>query len=140
MSDVKKQTKKITDILDTFKEHSVLSSRELGILNWVLHKGKVKVINLLLEQMDENAEYSKLIYSSPAIDQTILKEWSLMLQVIYTHFCDKDRTILWFSTPNHLLGGVLPQDMIRAGKFKKLYNFIITSLDENEIVKEESLK
>lgn len=37
---------------------------------------------------------------------------------------DAQKTALWFRTPNPMLGGVSPRDMIRLGRYKKLMNFI----------------
>jgi hypothetical protein len=39
---------------------------------------------------------------------------------------------LWFKTPNPLLGDIAPRDMIRIGRFKKLRQFILQALSENE--------
>lgn len=47
-------------------------------------------------------------------------------------FRDEEKTIIWFFTPNLLLGGMSPINMIRGGQFKKLLNYIQTSLNENE--------
>lgn len=59
-------------------------------------------------------------------------EWATALNLVYGFFKNKEKTILWFSIPNPLLGGMTPRDMIRLGRFKKLLNFIQTSLDENQ--------
>jgi hypothetical protein len=42
---------------------------------------------------------------------------------------DKDKTRLWFSMPNPLLGGVSPIQMILLGKHKKLIKFIQRSIN-----------
>ena len=45
---------------------------------------------------------------------------------------DARKTALWFRTPNPSLGGYLsPRDMIRFGRYKKLYKFVIEALEEN---------
>lgn len=41
---------------------------------------------------------------------------------------DKEKTQLWFSMPNPLLGGVTPLQMILLGKHKKLFKFIQRSI------------
>src|ERR1043166_1415219 len=61
-----------------------------------------------------------------------LTEWATALNLVYGFFKDKDKTILWFSIPNPLLGDMTPRDMIRVGRFKKLLNFIQTALEENK--------
>lgn len=37
---------------------------------------------------------------------------------------DSAKTALWFGTPNILLGGLSPRDMIRAGRYKRLLKFV----------------
>lgn len=61
-----------------------------------------------------------------------LTEWATALNLVEGFFKNPDKTILWFSIPNPLLGGMSPRDMIRVGRFKKLLNFVQTALDENQ--------
>ena len=61
-----------------------------------------------------------------------LQEWAIAINLVANHFNDIDKTKLWFQTPNPLLGHIAPRDMIRLGRFKKLYEFIIASIDENK--------
>lgn len=44
---------------------------------------------------------------------------------------DKQKTVLWFKSPNPLLGDVSPRDMIRLGRYDKLRKFIISAIAEN---------
>lgn len=62
-----------------------------------------------------------------------LTEWATALNLVANFFNDRNKTIIWFSIPNPLLGGMSPRDMIRVGRFKKLFNFIQTALGENEM-------
>jgi len=68
----------------------------------------------------------------PAELEERLKEWAIAINLVAGFFKDKEKTLLWFSIPNHLLGGISPRDLIRIGRFKKLLNFIQTALDENQ--------
>lgn len=43
-----------------------------------------------------------------------------------------ERTALWFKTPNPMLGGVTPRDMIRVGRYKKLLQFVSQAREDNE--------
>jgi hypothetical protein len=61
-----------------------------------------------------------------------LTEWATAINLVEGFFRDPEKTILWFSIPNPLLGGLSPRDMIRVGRFKKLLNFVQTALNENE--------
>jgi hypothetical protein len=61
-----------------------------------------------------------------------IAEWGNLLNLVAHHFNgDLDKTILWFTLPNPLLGNFAPRDMIRIGRYKKLYKFIMNSLSEN---------
>ena len=60
-----------------------------------------------------------------------LTEWATAINLVASYFEDTDKTMLWFQVPNPLLGNVSPRDMIRLGRFKKLYKFIVSALDEN---------
>lgn len=41
-------------------------------------------------------------------------------------------TALWLRTPNPMLGGMTPRDMVRFGRYKKLLSIITQALEENE--------
>jgi hypothetical protein len=41
-----------------------------------------------------------------------------------------EKTALWFSTPNYMLGEISPRDMIRAGRYKRLLKFIQEAREE----------
>lgn len=61
-----------------------------------------------------------------------IEEWEVALQLVAKHFDgDAQRTAMWFSTPNYLLGNVSPRDMIRHGRFKRLLKVIQAAMDEN---------
>ena len=61
-----------------------------------------------------------------------ITEWAILLNLVAQHFNgDANKTILWFTLPNHLLGNIAPRDMIRLGRYKKLLKFIINALSEN---------
>ena len=45
---------------------------------------------------------------------------------------DPERTVLWFKSPNPLLGGISPRDMIRFGRYKKLMAFIVEARQANQ--------
>lgn len=60
-----------------------------------------------------------------------LIEWATAINLVAGYFNDADKTMTWFQVPNPELGSISPRDMIRLGRFKKLYKFITTALDEN---------
>ncbi len=63
-----------------------------------------------------------------------LLEWAVALNLVAIFFNnDIHKTTLWFSTPNPLLGDISPREMIIVGRFKKLYAFIQTTLNENQV-------
>ncbi len=61
-----------------------------------------------------------------------LSEWAVALALVAQFFKDGPKTILWFKTPNPLLGNIAPREMIRVGRFSKLHRFINNALAENE--------
>ncbi len=62
-----------------------------------------------------------------------IKEWAILLNLVAEHFKgDATKTTLWFTTPNPLLGNISPRDMIRFGRYKKLFKFIFNALAENK--------
>lgn len=61
-----------------------------------------------------------------------IKEWAILLNLVAEYFKgDAKKTALWFMTPNPLLGNITPRDMIRFGRYKKLFKFIFNALAEN---------
>lgn len=65
--------------------------------------------------------------------QERFKEWAILLNLVAEHFKgDATKTALWFTTPNPLLGNIMPRDMIRFGRHKKLFKFIFNSIAENK--------
>jgi len=46
---------------------------------------------------------------------------------------DKQKALIWFETPNPLLGGISPQSVINQGRGEKLLKLIINTLDENNL-------
>ena len=61
-----------------------------------------------------------------------LIEWATTINLVADFFKDVDKTILWFYTPNPLLGEQTPRDMIRIGRSRKLIKFIRNALSENK--------
>lgn len=61
-----------------------------------------------------------------------IREWATLLNLVAGHFQgDVHKTALWFTTSNPLLGDVTPRDMIRLGRYKKLFKFVVNALAEN---------
>jgi len=62
----------------------------------------------------------------------ILLQWAVLFNKVAEHFKgDVHKTNLWFNVPNPLLGNVSPKDMIRLGRYKKLYSFVVQAIEEN---------
>lgn len=45
---------------------------------------------------------------------------------------DFKKYFAWFETPNPLLGGISPNEMIKCGRIQKLVDLINTNLEESE--------
>jgi len=52
--------------------------------------------------------------------------------LVYSFFQSERRTKEWFMCKNPLLGGLSPNDMLEAGRGKKLLTFIENQLKENQ--------
>lgn len=98
-----------------------------------------KITDLLRYKNPDIAMAAKIPVTSVRYDKKMplelkerLIEWATALNLVATFFKDKQKTILWFRLPNPLLGNVSPRDMIRMGRFKKLFKFIQTALEENQ--------
>lgn len=99
-----------------------------------------KVIKLLKYKKEDvsiatNIPLSSIRYEEKRMPEELkerLTQWATALNLVAGFFHDEKKTIIWFSMPNPLLGGMTPRDMIRVGRFKKLLNFIQTALDENQ--------
>jgi uncharacterized protein (DUF2384 family) len=103
------------------------------------HADYQKVVKLLDFSKSDVAKASSIPSMSVRYDQRIpkelaerLQEWAIALNMVAQYFQDEHKTILWFKTPNPLLGNITPRDMIRVGRFRKLQRFIQNALDENE--------
>ncbi len=99
-----------------------------------------KVIKLLDFKKTDVARASNIAahsvrYDPPRMPKELedrLNEWAVALNLVAQFFRDEHKTVLWFKTPNPLLGDMTPRDMIRIGRFKKLRRFIQNALAENE--------
>jgi hypothetical protein len=98
-----------------------------------------KVVRLLNFSKSDVAKASSVSSISVRYDRKIpreladrLQEWAIALNMVAQYFQDEHKTVLWFKTPNPLLGNITPRDMIRVGRFRKLQRFIQSALDENE--------
>ena len=61
-----------------------------------------------------------------------LREWMTLLNLVAGHFRgDAKKTTLWFMTPNPLLGGITPREMVRFGRYRKLFKFVANAIAEN---------
>jgi len=99
-----------------------------------------KVIHLLDFSKNDVARASNVAVQSVRYDvprmpkelEERIREWAVALNLVAQFFQDEQKTILWFSTPNPLLGDMTPRDMIRIGRFRKLCRFIQTAIAENQ--------
>jgi len=65
--------------------------------------------------------------------QERIREWATLLNLVAEYFQgDAQKTFLWFTTSNPLLGNITPRDMIRFGRYKKLFKFVVNALAENK--------
>lgn len=99
-----------------------------------------RIVDLLKFKKEDIARATEVPLSSVRYDDKIPKElqerfreWAILLNLVAEHFKgDAHKTVLWFTAPNPLLGNITPRDMIRFGRYKKLFKFIFNALSENK--------
>jgi hypothetical protein len=118
----------------TVPKEDILALFEAGKPNYQ------KVVTLLDFKKKDIAKASNVPVDSVRFDRKMpkdlqdrLTEWAVALNVVGQYFKDPEKTVRWFKIPNPLLGHVAPREMIRVGRFNKLFRFILTALNENEI-------
>jgi len=68
----------------------------------------------------------------PKILSEKLTEIGIIIQLVANNFEGNiEKTSMWFRLPNPAFGGISPRDMIRFGRYRKLLNFVMASLDES---------
>lgn len=60
-----------------------------------------------------------------------IEQWANLMQLVAEHFKNAEKTLLWVKTPNPMLGNVSPRDMLRHGRYKKLFKFVLQALQSN---------
>ena len=97
-----------------------------------------KVVKFLDFSKKEVARASNIAVQSVRYDLKMpkeledrIREWAVALSMVAQFFKNEQKTILWFKTPNPLLGEISPRDMIKIGRFRKLHRFIYNALSEN---------
>lgn len=99
-----------------------------------------KIVNFLDFKQEDISKAADVPLSSVRYDDKIprelherIREWAILLNLVAGHFKgNTHKTTLWFTIPNPLLGNVTPRDMIRFGRCRKLFKFIINALTENK--------
>ena len=99
-----------------------------------------RIIDFLDFKKEDISKATEVPLSSVRYDEKIPRElheriieWAMLLNLVAEYFNgDATKTALWFTTPNPLLGNISPRDMIRFGRYKKLFKFIFNALAENK--------
>jgi uncharacterized protein (DUF2384 family) len=65
-------------------------------------------------------------------DSQVVKSYYRVLKRVQEFFGDNTKATDWMLTRNMWLGGISPLDMIEAGRSKKLEDWIVAQIDENE--------
>ncbi len=99
-----------------------------------------EVVNFLQFTKEDVSKAAGLPISSIRYDKKIpqdlkikIQEWATLFALITEHFKgDARKTAQWVATSNPMLGrNISPKDMIRFGKYKKLYKFVVVAISEN---------
>lgn len=100
-----------------------------------------KVVDFLGFKKEEVAQATGVSTNSIRYDERMpqilkdrLREFATLLNLVAQFFeGDVEKTTLWFKIPNPILGNISPRDMIRFGRYKKLFKFICDALSENQM-------
>jgi len=65
-------------------------------------------------------------------DSQVVKSYYRVLRRVTAFFGDPIKAQDWMFTENMMLGGISPLSMIEAGRAKKLEDWIVSQIDENE--------
>ena len=111
----------------------------LGILDKGVPKYN-RVADLLGFKKRDVAQATGLPVSKVRLDTRVpvqvverFREWAVAMNLVGQFFEGQvERTSLWFTTTNPLLGDISPRDMLRLGRFQRLYEFIVDALSDNE--------
>jgi hypothetical protein len=104
------------------------------------HKGQTdykriaELVKLSKEDLSKIAEVAK---SSVRFDESIpvpvaerLREIANIANLVGEFFNGNPEKVgLWFELPNPMLGNISPRNMIRAGRYKRLLNFVLDARD-----------
>jgi hypothetical protein len=112
------------DYLDLFPSGETDYERAVGLLGFK-KKDVARASNVPLQSIRYDRKMPKEL-------EDRVSEWAVALALVAQFFRDGPKTILWFKTPNPLLGNLAPREMIRVGRFRKLHRFINNALAENE--------
>jgi hypothetical protein len=90
----------------------------------------VKFLKLDVNDVSKATGFSKtLVGKMPKELVQRIVEIGNICELVANHFHgDTKKTALWFQLPNPLLGDVSPRDMIRVGRYKKLFKIVTDSL------------
>ena len=109
-----------------------------------LYKKKIPQYNRIVKFLDlkqeEISRATGVPISSVRYDEKMpielrerIGEWATLLNLVAGHFKGNEiKAIQWFTTPNPLLGDISPRDMIKLGRYKKLFKFVYNALSENK--------
>jgi len=99
-----------------------------------------KTVDFLSLKKEEVAKVGGVSKESVRYDEKIpteLRERLLQIatvcELVAQHFKgDAQRTALWFSVPNPLLGNISPRDMIRLGRYHKVLRLVMEARQAEE--------
>lgn len=112
------------DYLSLFKKNEIQGNRIANFLEFDRHD-----IAKATGVPESNVRYDERM---PALLRDRMREWATLLNLVAGYFKGHQvKTIQWFTTPNPLLGGISPRDMIKLGRYNKLLKFVINAMEEN---------
>jgi hypothetical protein len=98
-----------------------------------------KVVRFLKFKNEDVAAATGATLGSVRYDERIpqevgerIAEWATLLNLVAEFFKgDESKTLQWFFMSNPLLGGIIPRDMIRVGRAKRLIKIVVNAISGN---------
>jgi uncharacterized protein (DUF2384 family) len=116
----------------------VLGLRQKGRTDY---KRVVDLVKLSKEDLSKIAKVSKASvrydHSIPLPVAERLHELANIANLVGEFFNgDAHKVALWFELPNPMLGNISPRNMIRAGRYSRLLNFVLDARDAEKATKQ----
>jgi uncharacterized protein (DUF2384 family) len=65
-----------------------------------------------------------------SLARVYVRNMTSIYELVFGFFHDERKARVWLRTPNPMLGGVSPRDMVRMGRHDRLLRFVTQAIEE----------